>query len=106
MECLVGIFAFRRTSLINFYRCSFLWHQILIYKHGLDDNRKDALIEIFPAQQCPKNLDIKSNVQNVKYFCMYIILNYCNRGTRYEYYLSIFFHRQQSYDGGIDLQHK
>ena len=62
MECLVGIYAFRRTSLISFYTYFFLLHQTPICKHVLDDNRKDALIEIFPAQQCPKNLGIKSNV--------------------------------------------
>ena len=62
MECLVGIYAFRRTSLINFYTYFFLLHQTPICKHVLDDNRMDALIEIFPAQQYPKNLVIKANV--------------------------------------------
>ena len=58
MECLVGIYAFRRTSLINFCRYFFLLHQIPICRHVLDDNKKDALIETFPVPQCPKNLGI------------------------------------------------
>ena len=55
--CLVGIFAFQHTNWPNFCMYFFVWHQTLKYRHELGGNMKGAWIEIFPGQQCPKNLE-------------------------------------------------